>query len=84
MPATAEVHRIKAQLLVNYAEKDERIDSMWPAYEKALKAAGVRYEMHVYPGTMHGFHNNSTPRYVEAQAKLAWERTIALFKKALT
>ena len=83
-PATAEVHKIKAQLLINYAEKDERIDSMWPAYEKALKAAGVRYEMHVYPGTMHGFHNNSTPRYVEAQAKLAWERTIALFKKALT
>jgi len=83
-PATAEVHKIKAELLINYAEKDERIDSMWPAYEKALKAAGVRYEMHVYPGTMHGFHNNSTPRYVEAQAKVAWERTIALFRKALT
>ena len=83
-PATAEVPKIKAQLLINYAEKDERIDSMWPAYEKALKAAGVRYEMHVYPGTMHGFHNNSTPRYVEAQAKLAWERAIALFRKALT
>jgi carboxymethylenebutenolidase len=82
-PATADVHKIRAQLLINYAEKDERIDSMWPAYEKALKAAGVRYEMHVYPGTMHGFHNNSTPRYVEAQAKLAWERTIALFKRAL-
>ena len=82
-PPSAEVHKIRAQLLINYAEKDERIDSMWPAYEKALKAAGVRYEMHVYPGTMHGFHNNSTPRYVEAQAKLAWERTIALFKKAL-
>ena len=83
-PATAEVPKIKARLLINYAEKDERIDSMWPGYEKALKAAGVRYEMHVYPGTMHGFHNNSTPRYVEAQAKLAWGRTVALFKTALT
>jgi len=83
-PASAEVPKIRAQMLINYAEKDERIDSMWPAYEKALKAAGVRYEMHVYPGTMHGFHNNSTPRYVEAQAKLAWERTVALLKKALT
>ena len=83
-PASPEVHRIRAQMLINYAEKDERIDSMWPGYENALKAAGVRYEMHVYPGTMHGFHNDSTPRYVEAQAKLAWERTVALLKKALT
>ncbi|HZQ75189.1 MAG TPA: dienelactone hydrolase family protein [Burkholderiales bacterium] len=83
-PEAAEVRKIRAELLVNYAEKDERIDSMWPGYEKALRAAGVRYEMHVYPGTMHGFHNNSTPRYVEAQAQLAWERTLALFRKALS
>ncbi len=80
---TAKVPAIKAALLIHYAENDERINSMWPAYETALKAAGVRYEMHKYPGTQHGFHNNSTPRYVEAQAKLAWERTVAHFKKYL-
>jgi len=79
----ASVAAIKAALLIQYAENDERINSMWPAYEAALKAAGVRYEMHKYPGTQHGFHNNSTPRYVEAQAKIAWERTIAHFKKNL-
>ena len=56
---------------------------MWPAYEAALKAAKVPYEMHKYPGTQHGFHNNSTPRYNEAQAKAAWERTIAHFNKHL-
>jgi carboxymethylenebutenolidase len=80
---TASVPKIKAALLIHYAENDERIDSMWPAYESALKAAGVSYEMHMYPGTQHGFHNNSTPRYKEAAAKLAWERTIAFFKKHL-
>jgi carboxymethylenebutenolidase len=80
---TAGVASIKAPLLIQYAENDERINSMWPAYETALKAAGVKYEAHFYPGTQHGFHNNSTPRYVEAQAKLAWERTIAHFKKYL-
>jgi carboxymethylenebutenolidase len=80
---TANVPAIKAALLIQYAESDERINAMWPAYEAALKAAGVRYEMHKYPGTQHGFHNNSTPRYVEAQAKLAWERTVAHFKKHL-
>ncbi|MBL8698034.1 MAG: dienelactone hydrolase family protein [Alphaproteobacteria bacterium] len=80
---TAAVPAIKAALLVQYAENDERINAMWPAYEAALKAAGVRYEMHTYPGTQHGFHNNSTPRYQEAAAKLAWDRTIAHFKKHL-
>ena len=80
---TAKVPAIKAALLIQYAESDERINSMWPAYEAALKAAGARYEMHIYPGTQHGFHNNSTPRYVEAQAKVAWERTVAHFKKHL-
>ncbi|RPH75778.1 MAG: dienelactone hydrolase family protein, partial [Candidatus Rokuibacteriota bacterium] len=54
-----------------------------PAFEAALKASGVRYEMHMYPGTQHGFHKHSTPRYHEASAKLAWERTIAFFKKQL-
>ena len=74
---------IKAPLLIHYAENDERINAMWPAYEAALKASGAQYEMHMYPGTQHGFHNNSTPRYQEAAAKLAWERTIALFRKHL-
>jgi len=82
-PETAAVAAIKTPLLVQYAENDERIDAMWPAYEAALKAAGVPYEMYIYPGTQHGFHNNSTPRYNEAQAKIAWDRTIAFFKKNL-
>ncbi len=82
-PETAAVSSIKAALLIHYAEKDERINAMWPTFEAALKAAGVSYEMYTYPGTLHGFHNNSTPRYQEAQAKLAWERTVAFFKKHL-
>jgi carboxymethylenebutenolidase len=77
------VKNIKAPLMIQYAENDERINAMWPDYEKALKAAGVPHEAHVYPGTQHGFHNNSTPRYNEAAAKLAWERTMAFFKKHL-
>ena len=81
---TASVPKIKAPLLIHYADNDERINAMWPAYEAALKSSGVRYEMHRYPGTQHGFHNNSTPRYNEAAAKLAWERTIAFFRKHLT
>lgn len=81
--ATESVPNIKAALLIQYAESDERINAMWPAFETALKAAGVRHEAHFYPGTQHGFHNNSTPRYVEAAAKLAWERTIAHFRKHL-
>ncbi|MSQ50087.1 MAG: dienelactone hydrolase family protein [Betaproteobacteria bacterium] len=82
-PESAGVEKIKAALLIQYAENDPRINDMWPAFEAALKAAGVRHEMHKYPGTQHGFHNNSTPRYVEAAAKLSWERTIAFFKKNL-
>jgi carboxymethylenebutenolidase len=82
-PDTATVPNIKAPILAQYAEDDPRINEMWPAYEAALKAAGVPHERHVYPGTQHGFHNNSTPRYVEAAAKLAWERTVAHFKKHL-
>ena len=80
---TAGVTKIKAPLLIQYAENDERINAMWPEYEKALKAAGVPHEMHIYPGTQHGFPNNSTPRYHEASAKLAGVRTIAFFKKHL-
>jgi len=82
-PDSASVPRIKAALLIQYAENDARINDMWPAYEKALKENGKAYEMHTYPGTQHGFHNNSTPRYNEAAAKLARERTVALFKKQL-
>jgi len=80
---TARVSAIKAPLLIQYAENDERVNSLWPAYEAALKANGAPYEMYMYPGTQHGFHNNSTPRYHEPSAKLAWERTIAFFKKHL-
>jgi carboxymethylenebutenolidase len=80
---TASVGKIKAPILANLAENDPRINEMYPAYEDALKKAGARYEIHVYPGTQHGFHNNSTPRYNEAAAKLAWDRTIAHFKKYL-
>jgi carboxymethylenebutenolidase len=80
---TASVPKIKAPLLIHYAETDPRINEMWPAFETALKAAGVAYETHIYPGTQHGFHNNSTPRYHEASAKLAWDRTIAFFRKSL-
>ena len=82
-PAAADVAKIKAPLLIQYAGTDERINAMWPEYETALKAAKVSYEMHMYDGTQHGFHNNSTPRYNEAAANLAWERTIAFFKKHL-
>jgi len=80
---TASVPSIKAALLIQYAETDERINSLWPAYEAALKAASVTHEMHIYNGTQHGFHNNSTPRYQGAAAKLAWDRTIAFFRKNL-
>jgi len=80
---TAGVPRIKAPLLIHYAETDQRINEMWPAFETALKAAGVPHQMHIYPGTQHGFHNNSTPRYHEPSAKLAWERTVAFFRTNL-
>jgi len=81
--ATAEVPKIRAPLLIQFAETDAGINGMWPVYEAALKAVGARYEAHTYPGTQHGFHNNSTPRYNEAAAKLSWERTVAHFKKHL-
>jgi carboxymethylenebutenolidase len=80
---TASVAKIKAPLLCHLAEHDERINATYPAFEAALKAAGVPYQVHVYPGTQHGFHNNSTPRYNEAAAKLSWERTVAHFKQHL-
>jgi carboxymethylenebutenolidase len=82
-PNAADTARIKAPLLIHYAALDERVDSGWPAFEAALKAHGVRYQMYMYPGTNHGFHNDTTPRYDEAAAKLAWSRTIAFFKENL-
>ena len=80
---TSAVPSIKAPLLVQLAQNDERINAMYPAYEAALKSAGVPYQVFIYPDTQHGFHNNSTPRYNEAAAKLSWDRTIAFFKKNL-
>lgn len=78
-----DVTRIKTPLLLHFAETDPNVNDTWPAYEAALKAAGKTYEAHIYPGTNHGFHNDSTPRYDEAAAELAWERTIAWFKRYL-
>jgi carboxymethylenebutenolidase len=82
-PPAADAAKIKAPLLVQYAENDERINAGWPAYEDALKAAGVKFEMFKYPGTQHGFNNDTTPRYDEKAAKLAWQRTIEFFNKNL-
>ena len=82
-PKPEDVPRIKAPLLIHYAELDTRINEGWPAFEKELKAAGKTYETHIYPGVNHGFHNDSTPRYDEAAAKLAWDRTIAWFRHYL-
>ena len=83
-PEPARVPAIKSPLLIQLAENDERINASYgPAFEAAAKAAGLAYEIHRYPGTQHGFHNNSTPRYEAAAAKLAWERTVAFFKKHL-
>ena len=81
--ASGDVPGIEAALLIIYAENDPRINAMWPGYEAALQAHGVGYEMHTFEGTRHGFHNNSTPRYEEAAAALAWDRTIAFFRKHL-
>lgn len=82
-PNIEDVPKIKAALLIQSAEMDERINASWPAYEAALQAANVRYERHLYPGTQHGFNNDTTPRYDGAAAKLAWERTLAHFNKYL-
>lgn len=81
--ATADVPKITAPLMIIYAESDPRINAMWPEYEAALQANGVDHEMHMFPGTLHGFHNNSTPRYNEAAANLAWNRTVGFFRRHL-
>ena len=82
-PPAEEVANIKAPLLVQLAEKDERITSGWPAYEAALKQAGVQYQAYIYPGVQHAFNNDTTPRYDAAAAKLAWQRTIDFFNTHL-
>lgn len=82
-PAPESVAEIEAPLMIQNAELDERINAGWPAYKEALDAAGKTYTMHMYPGVNHGFHNDTTPRYDEAAAKLAEERTIAFFKEHL-
>jgi carboxymethylenebutenolidase len=82
-PPAEDVAKIKAPLLIHYAEKDERIDAGIPAFEAALKANHARYELFIYPGTQHGFNNDTTPRYDKAAATLAWQRTMDFFKKNL-
>ncbi len=81
--ASADVSRIEATMMIIYAGTDRRINSMWPEYEAALQANNVSYEMHMFEGTLHGFHNNSTPRFNEAAAALAWNRTIGFFREHL-
>jgi carboxymethylenebutenolidase len=82
-PGAEDVAKIKAPLLANYGEADTRITSGWPAFDAALTAAKVPHEGYVYKGAQHGFHNDTTPRYDEAAAKLAWQRTLDWFNKYL-
>ena len=83
-PPADQVAQIGAPLLIHYASEDQRINAGWPAYEAALEAAGKQYTMYMYENTQHGFHNDTTPRYDAAAAKLAQDRTIAFFKQHLT
>lgn len=82
-PPVADVPKIKAAMLINFAGMDERINAGWPAYEEALKANKIPYQGFIYAGTQHGFHNDTTPRFDEAAAKLAWQRTVEHFNKYL-
>jgi carboxymethylenebutenolidase len=82
-PSAAEAAKIKAPLLLHYASLDTRINAGWPAYEEALKANHLTYTAYIYEGANHGFHNDTTPRYDEAAAKLAWQRTLDFFNKYL-
>lgn len=82
-PPPEDAAKVKAPLLIHFAAVDERINAAWPAYEAALKAAGVAYTAHQYAGTQHGFNNDTTPRFDAAAAKLAWERTLAFFGRTL-
>ncbi len=82
-PTADDTRRIQATLMINYASMDERINAGWPAYEAALNANGKDFTMHMYDNTMHGFHNDTTPRYDEAAANLSWNRTLAFFNENL-
>lgn len=82
-PQAKDVPKIKAAMLIHFAEQDPRINEMWPEYEAALKASGVKYQAFVYPKTNHGFHNDTTPRFDDTAAKLAWQRTLDHFNLAL-
>ncbi len=82
-PAVEEVPAIQASLLIQYAGLDERVNAGWPAYEAALKANKKSYQAYIYPDVNHGFHNDTTPRFDEEAAKLAWQRTIDFFKEKL-
>ena len=82
-PPVEDVAKIKASLLIHYAGTDPRVNAGWPAYEAALKASHADYAAYVYEGTQHGFHNDTTPRYDEAAAKLAWQRSLDFFNKNL-
>lgn len=82
-PPAEDAAKVRAPLLIHFAGVDERINAAWPTYEAALKAAGVRYTAHQYAGTQHGFHNDTTPRFDAAAAKLAWDRTMAFFAQNL-
>ena len=83
-PPVEAIANIKASMVIQAAEKDDRINNQWPDFEAGLKANGVAYERHLYPGTGHGFHNNSTKRFNKPAADLAWDRTIALFNEQLS
>jgi carboxymethylenebutenolidase len=82
-PPVEDVPKIQAPLLIHHAEHDERINAGWPAFEAALKENEKKYEAYLYPGTQHGFHNDTTPRYDAAAAKVAWSRTVEFFEKHL-
>jgi carboxymethylenebutenolidase len=82
-PVVADVAKIKAPLLLHFASEDPRINAAWPASEAALKEQKKKYQAFIYPNTQHGFHNDTTPRYDEAAAKLSWQRTLAFFREHL-
>jgi carboxymethylenebutenolidase len=82
-PKAEDAARIKSPLLLHYASEDERINAGWPAFDKVLTEHGVKHQGFIYPNTQHGFHNDTTPRYDEAAAKLSWQRTLEFFKANL-
>ena len=82
-PSAADAEKVRTPLLVHLASEDERINTQYPPYEAILKKNGVKHAIHVYPKTQHGFHNDTTPRYDDAAAKLSWQRTLAFFREQL-